>query len=255
MVVKNNLNKLRLGHIDIDEVLAELEEKHWSSEMYEALIPVAEKECVDKIGLLENYQLQLRGDCIEEERADRVLYHQKFGSVRNVRRTLLTEDDKVNAVGVSLEMICFANNHARVYEKYNQEKGDDKKVPVLMYGFRTFSKRQAPLTNEDFNRYFEGATDDIGADSDEMRSIILPKTTKRTIDGQSVESNTVFPPPSFNEERLLLLPPIAYKRLDRISVPLVGVAEPKAYFNALLMLHKILSDLELYAKDKEAQII
>lgn len=258
MWFKKGVDQVESGEWDPFSFIAKIKERGLSDEQCETFIPLLEQKCLQRINLLKEYQLNLRGDCVEKKRVDSEEKWAIYGTFRNARADLKTEEEKLQVLGAMMVALGYAHNMARTYEKKEKlEHHDYSKVPVIMYGFKRFNKNDVYKPGEP---YIEGMTDDYGQTTEKMYFLPLPPTTSWTHSGSSEEGDIAFPPPtptipheniqfsSSFQKRMSRFAP-----LEESGVNTMIISEARAYLNRLVVLHALFTDLESYdeqAKEK-----
>lgn len=234
---------------------------------YEAMIPLLEANVLDKIKILQSYELSLRGDCLPRNAAEKPtdIEGRVMCAVRNQKLNPESEKDKIAILGALLSEIVYRTSVAEHYENKNIEDGKSGMIPGIIYGFQRFSAdtKYANLSDDYFrvhaqDKFFYGHADDIGNLLRNVNFLSLPQ--KRETDHSEIReffptvSMTIDKPPS--KERLSKEDKRRIKRFteNKDLAPyhigmILQLAKHKTYFHSLLYAHKILSDIEYFDKN------
>ncbi len=259
--------------IEFAQKFSEMHKGQPQPERYEDMAEVVWDKCLEKISLLEDYQLAIRGDCLDSAMLE--TYKRRkvgvFSAVRNARRRLLKSQKSI-VLGRLLGELARRIDLAYYYELKKDEEIFEEPVgrelqkekeydvsPAIIYGSRKFNpktEKLEKLEDDSIEDYFFGHTDDIGATVVNTNFIVLPQTIKWRNKEESVQKEELFPTilltasladrkAKYNIDRKL------QKRISRrikqcpheLSA-IERLSHPKSYFNILLITHKILADIE-----------
>ncbi len=174
MWFKRGIDEVETGDRDPFEFAAEVGDKKWSKEFIEKVVVLAEDKCLEKIRFLEDYQLNLRGDCVSKERVESTETNGFYGVLRNERVKLDTEETRYSVLALVASAVVKAYSIARMYEKRAKHIDGARKIPVLMYGFNKFNENRGFVPLEKDNSYFGGETDDMGHRVSDMYFMKMP---------------------------------------------------------------------------------
>lgn len=265
MWLKRGIDEVESGVRDPFEFGNELGSRKWSRELLEKATLLVEDACLQKIGLLEDYELNLRGDCVSKDRVHSVETHYVYGTYRNERVKLDTDDKKQAALVLVAGTVIKVYTTARLYERRSKEKKEgNPEVPVIMYGFNTFNQNQdfSPLQRS--NKYFRGETDDIGNSVSEMFFLEIPTLGTRGNASQSISGDDdFFPLPSLlnpDETQALLNSKSLNERRNKVFSTIetsgwdICLYNPESYLKSLILADTLLLEVEEYDRRLRGEI-
>jgi hypothetical protein len=250
MWFKRGIGEVETGDRDPFEFAAEVSAKDWDVEFFEKIVPLIESKCLEKIRLLENYQLNLRGDCVDKSRVDSVEEYSVYGTLRNKQLELKSPDEKYLALGSALSAVVKVYGTAQMYwRRAKSETRSEDKLPVIMYGFNKFGDSSGEDKSID-DIYFKGDADDIGNRVSEMHFLEIPTHIMEASDGADKEP--FFSNPPWPEDKPYETAESSKKRLKRFD-PVIREHEfmtellhPKACAKAMVILDTLLVELASY---------
>lgn len=221
-------------------------------EEYDRLIPALETRCIDRIQLLEKYEILLRGDCHRvNEDIVRFYANNTLGATHQAQRDLSTPSSRLTALGALLGEIVARNNVAKHYERRQIQSGaHDEVTPYLIFGFRAFPGEPPSAIDPCLSSYFTGHGDDIGERFSNVRAFPLRSSPGDTTEVFPQIDITVAVPPgrapitSAGTRRIRRFDTTEYAYASNFTFIL---QRSDSYFDALLYAHAILSSLEQFA--------
>lgn len=204
---------------------------------YDPLIAEFQKRCLDKIEILEEVKIQLRGDAVSDHILEAInsrrIKYDFLGCVRNHKYSLHSYSRKVSMLTA---LACEIRRRMNLAFYYKEKSG--KANPVIMVGHSPFP-RDLPFMHNKWpnNSLFEGGGDDIGQFMNNLFIVRIP-------DDINIFDN-YFPersPRSPGEQKHKyegIFSSIRWRLTGDINSSLFG--SPEQYLNMLILTEYILS--------------